>query len=228
VSGETLAVSTLLIALGGLSGSVPYAYIIGRANGIDIREHGSGNVGATNVGRVLGRRLGLVCFALDVGKGFAPTLIFGAWAGALGRLEVDDLIAWLWVACAACCVLGHVFTPWLGFKGGKGVATGLGALLGVFPTLTIAALAGFALWLACMKVWRIVSLASIVAAASMPGVVALAFVIGGAPMRSATPFITLTGALAALVIVKHRSNIRRLLAGEEPRFGKKPADGDAG
>ncbi len=216
----------LAIAVAFLCGSIPFGLLIGRARGIDIRKHGSGNIGATNVGRVLGRGLGFLCFALDVLKGLAPTLAFGIWAGYAGRVTLEPPDSWRWLAVMSAPVLGHMFCPWVGFKGGKGVATGLGALLGVFPVLTVAGVGALAVWLAALKVWRMVSLASILAAASLPLWIGGAFVadalrrerpLDGGILGSAWPFLVLGAALAALVVVKHRANIARIRAGTESR-----------
>ena len=128
----------LFIPAAFLCGSIPFGMLIARARGIDIRAHGSGNIGATNVGRVLGRTWGVAVFALDVCKGLAPVLVAGAALGTLGHIAAPARDAWLVLATAAAAILGHVFCPWLRFKGGKGVATSLGALAGVFPVLTIA------------------------------------------------------------------------------------------
>jgi len=219
---------TLMLAILGafLCGSIPFGLIIGRARGIDIRTHGSGNIGATNVGRVLGRKLGLACFALDVLKGLGPTLGFGLWAGYAGRFWLEPGESWRWLAVMCAPVLGHMFCPWVGFKGGKGVATGLGALLGVFPVLSIAGAGALIVWLAALRVWRMVSLASILAAASLPLWIAGSFVIvfarrdeplGTQGLSVALPFLCLGVALAALVIVRHRSNMARIRSGTESK-----------
>lgn len=214
--------AAILVAF--LCGSVPFGLLIGRARGIDIRRHGSGNIGATNVGRVLGKRLGLACFALDLCKGLAPVLAFGLWRGFAGRFDLPPADSWQWLAVMSAPVLGHVFCPWVGFRGGKGVATGLGVLLGVFPVLTIAGVGALCVWLLSLRLWRMVSASSIAAAASLPAWIALAF--AGASRRGAAgaawvdlawPYLLLGGLLALLVIVKHRANVSRILKGTEPR-----------
>ena len=161
----------ILISLAFVCGSVPFGLLIARARGIDIRKHGSGNIGATNVWRVMGRGPGLLCFVLDVLKGLVPVLIAGWWMGLLGGHQIAPRQAWLWLAVMAAPILGHMFTPFAGFKGGKGVATGLGAMLGLYPYLTFPALGVFAVWIAAAAVWRYVSLASCVAALSLPALV---------------------------------------------------------
>lgn len=231
-------ISALPFILAGgafLVGSIPVGYLLARAKGVDIRAHGSGNIGATNVGRVLGKRLGILCFVLDALKGFTPVVI----AALLLHINndptrmLDGATAWAWLAAAAATILGHVFTPWLGFKGGKGVATGLGALLGVVPLFTLPVLVAAGVWFGALRVWRYVSLSSILAAASLPPMVLL---IGGVLLRtdrlgvySTQPVSRLVGALmpylvvatllALLVIVRHRGNIKRLRDGSEPKVG---------
>ncbi|MEZ6242723.1 MAG: glycerol-3-phosphate 1-O-acyltransferase PlsY [Phycisphaerales bacterium] len=212
----------LFIPLAYLVGAVPFGVLIARAKGVDIRAHGSGNTGATNVGRVLGFRYFLLCFLLDMGKGLAPTLAAGLTAHAAGRWDVAPTDAWLWLAVAAASVLGHMFSPFLGFKGGKGVATGLGALLAVFPILTLAALAAALVWGLVFALRRIVSLASIAAAIALP--IATGVVVGAREAftwPAAAPFLTVSSALALLVILRHRANIARLLAGEERPMGRR-------
>lgn len=211
-----------LIALAYLCGSVPFGWLIAKAKGVNIFEHGSGNIGATNVGRVLGKELGLLCFALDVAKGLAPTL-FAGWAlGTLGDLSPPAPDAWVWLAAMASTILGHVASPWLGFRGGKGVATGLGAFLGVFPVLTIPASLAFIVWLATLRTTRYVSVASCVAALALPASLAvLSLSVPGYSFRSSAPFLTVAACIAALVLWKHRGNLARVKRGEEPQITSK-------
>jgi glycerol-3-phosphate acyltransferase PlsY len=183
-------------------GSVPTGFLIVRASkGIDIRKTGSGNIGATNVGRVLGKWGFALVLLLDALKGFLPTLL------AL-------LLFGLYPAIASFCgsFLGHIFTPWLGFKGGKGVATGLGAFLALDP---LAMAVGVGVWLITFLIGRYVSLASIVAALGV--FLFITFLQGSFPLS------ILSGAAALLVWFTHRSNMKRLLEGTENRvsFRKK-------
>ena len=196
-------------------GSTPFGYLIGRARGVDLRTVGSGNVGATNVGRVLGARWGYLCFALDVAKGLVPVLLVGL-ALRGGGLTAARQAGWLAVAFGA--VAGHVFTFWLKFRGGKGVATSLGVLLGLFPYFTFPGLAALGIWCAVVLIWRYVSLASIVAAAAMPFLFAAACRLAGWPLRQLWPLLAFAIAMAALVILRHRTNIARLLAGTESKI----------
>lgn len=222
-----LPISTwLLFALAGfLAGSIPFGLLIAKAKGIDIRKHGSGNIGATNVGRILGRPFFFLCFSLDFLKGFAPTLIAGWLAGALGRFDLPPSLSIPWLAVMLATVLGHVLCPWLGFKGGKGVATALGALLAVFPALTVPGLAAFVIFFITLKAKRYMSLASVIAGLSLPLLILSCFVIAPRivdehpPLLHATPFVALGVLLGALVTYTHRANIQRLRAGTEPKFG---------
>jgi glycerol-3-phosphate acyltransferase PlsY len=219
----------LFIFIAFLCGSVPFGLLIGRMKGIDIREHGSKNIGATNVGRVLGMRYFYLCFLLDFLKGFLPVFLAGRAMGVLGESHLAAADAWWWLGVMVGAVLGHVYTPWLKFKGGKGVATSLGAMLAVFPWLTVPGVAVCALWLIVVGVSRYVSLGSIVGGACLPvfaaawPLVAKRAGVSNAPesLASAWPFIIVTSLLAALVIYKHRANIGRLRAGTERRMGEK-------
>jgi glycerol-3-phosphate acyltransferase PlsY len=209
-----------------LVGSVPFGVLIGKARGIDIRTLGSKNIGATNVGRVLGKKLGLTCFALDLLKGAGPVLIAGLLAGTLGH-PPEELTAaqmWLWLAVAAASILGHMASLFLRFAGGKGVATSFGAMLAMWPLLTLPALAALVVWYAMLRIFRYVSLASIAAAISLPlwylvslvpssGRQVVPSIVDGAP-----PLIVTT-LLAAFVVFRHRANIARLTRGEEPTIG---------
>jgi len=217
------AIFLILPLLGYLLGAIPFGYLIGRAHGVDIRTQGSGNIGSTNVGRILGRKWGIICFFLDVAKGFLPTW----WTGHYLALNTSDSSGLsvasqlLWLLVAAACILGHMFSLYLRFQGGKGVATSLGALLGVWPYFTLAGLVAFFIWLAVWGSLRYVSLASIIAALSFP--IAFLILIWRIPAWRFNQLISLfifSSLMALLVILRHRSNIRRLLAGTESRGGK--------
>jgi glycerol-3-phosphate acyltransferase PlsY len=187
-----------------LVGSIPFGLLIARSRGIDIRQHGSGNIGATNVLRVLGKPLGITTFVLDALKGYGPAVI--------GMQLVPETPEAAGLTAGVATILGHSFPVYLGFKGGKGVATSAGVLLGIAP---LAAGIGLALWAMVFAVSRYVSLASIVAAAAIPAVSWGLY----APERIATP-VALT-LLGLLIILRHRSNLRRLIDGSESRFRKK-------
>ena len=196
----------LALVIAYLLGSIPFAYIAGRLHGVDLRTVGSGNLGATNVFRTLGRTVGVVVMILDIAKGAAAVLIAQWLAGG----------AWWPLAAGALAILGHVFPVWTGFKGGKGVAVAGGALIGLVPAASGVLIV---LWLLLVVLTRYVSVASIVCAlAAAP--LAWAF---GAPW-SYVAFIALAG---LFVIWKHRENIQRLLHGTENRIhlGGKGAPG---
>jgi len=202
-----------------LLGSVPFAYLIAKAvRGIDIREVGSGNVGATNVGRALGRRWGILVFALDVLKGFLPTLaallLHHEPALALHSLGEGGLP--LGVALTGfAAVAGHNWPVFLKFKGGKGMATSCGVFLAVFP---LGLLIATGVWAAVVAATRYVSVGSMVAAAAL---LACALLLGRDPFGDGRFLTALAAVAAVLSIVRHRANIGRLLRGTENRIGRK-------
>jgi glycerol-3-phosphate acyltransferase PlsY len=211
----------LLPILGYLAGSIPFGVILARLHGVNLRQVGSGNVGATNVGRALGRRWGVFCFLLDVLKGTGPVLLAGAWLGAMGGTPSLGTQG-LWLGTAAGCVLGHVFPVWLRFRGGKGVATSLGVVLGIWPFFTLAGLAAFGVWIVVTGLSRYVSLGSIVAAVTFMGFF-IALHLG--ELGELWLMTTVAAVLVVLVIVRHRANIVRLLRGEENRIGRSKSAG---
>ncbi|HEX4561795.1 MAG TPA: glycerol-3-phosphate 1-O-acyltransferase PlsY [Gemmatimonadales bacterium] len=190
----------LWLAASYLVGATPTSYVAGRlAKGIDLREHGSRNLGATNVYRVLGWRWAIPVALIDIAKGALPVALFGAWAhGAPGFPVFLGLAA----------VLGHIFSPYVGFKGGKGVATAAGMFLALAP---LAVLIALPVWGLCLWATGYVSLSSILAAVIFPVLVLLT------THGSAPPLIASAG-LALLIVYSHRANIRRLFAGTENRF----------
>jgi glycerol-3-phosphate acyltransferase PlsY len=191
-----------------LLGSIPFGLLIVKAlGGPDIREIGSGNIGAANVARNAGKLAGILTLVFDAAKGY-----FAVWLAS--RCAAGN-VRWMMVA-AVFAVIGHMFPVWLGFKGGKGVATGLGVFI---PICWQAVAAGIALWLLVVIFWRYSSLGSISAATALPLFVYLLYAPGHAPPEIVT-FGTVV--IAVLVIFKHRTNIERLIAGEEPRLGAPP------
>ena len=190
-----------------LIGAAPTSYIVARlVRRIDLREHGSGNLGATNAFRVLGWKAALPVMVVDVAKGWAPTIWFPFWDGA-APLE------WA-LAYGAAAILGHVFSPFVGFRGGKGVATSAGVFLALAPW---AVLIGFIVWGVMLTLTRIVSVSSLMAALVLPVAV---FATNEPPIE-----LGLSLALAAFVVYAHRANIRRLLRGEETKFGRRKEAG---
>lgn len=203
-------------------GSIPFGFLVARSRGVDIRTKGSGNIGATNVFRTLGKGPGILTFALDFAKGLVAALAVAAAADRLlGPVGAD--LPCLRLACGAAALLGHAFPLFLGFRGGKGVATGVGLVTGLSPA---SAGVGLGVWLAMFLAVRYVSLASIAAAAAV-GVAAWT-VMEPDPHRVVPVVLTI---LAALVIALHRANVARLLRGTEHRFsfrGRSPRPSGAG
>lgn len=224
----------LLVGGGYLLGSVPFGLLIGKWRGVDVRLVGSGNIGATNVWRVLGARCGLTAFALDMLKGLVPMAVAprvwhltGTWAALSDAGVQRPYIAWL--AVAAAVILGHMFPVYLKFRGGKGVATSLGALLGLWPYYTVPGLICFALWGIVFGLSRYVSLSSIIAAVAFPIVyLVLGALSGWDPWGRQRSLLIFAVVIAALVVYRHRSNLQRLLAGQENRFGKRSPSGADG
>ncbi len=223
-TNRELAATIAACAAAYLCGSVPFGLLVGRARGLDIRAHGSGNIGATNVGRVLGRRWGILVFVLDVLKGLLPTTAFGLllrhWAGEAAARQPGEFLAWLTVGVA--CVLGHTFPVFLGFRGGKAVATSLGVALGIWPYFTLPALAAGAVWVGATLLTRYVSVGSITAAGVFPvlfGIMATVRAEQWGSRRQLWPMYVFAVAVAGLIVLRHRSNLARLWRGTEPRIG---------
>lgn len=196
-----------------LIGSFPTGYIAGRLRGIDIRKVGSGNPGATNVTRVLGKKFGYPVFVIDFCKGLVPVFLAGAIARRCG---LDSFATDLCIALAGIfSVVGHSFPLWLGFKGGKGVATSLGVIFGIS---WMAAAVALLVWIVTFKISRYVSVASIVAAIALPiAMITLLFLHN----LQSPVLVYFSLFLTGIVIVRHRSNLSRLFSGTEPRFSKK-------
>ena len=195
----------LFILLAYVIGATPTSYWVGRAFfGVDLRTQGSGNLGATNTFRILGWKAALPVVLVDILKGWFPVWFFP---------QRDLSALWEWtLAYAAAAILGHVFSFWVGFKGGKGIATSAGAFLGLAP---LGALSALVVWILVTFTTRIVSAGSLAAAVALP--LALLFL----PHKGGTTLLLFTIALALFVFWAHRSNIRRLLRGEENRFSRK-------
>ncbi len=224
MSGIQVQYTTLLSVIAAyLIGGIPFGLLLGFMRGVDIRTQGSGNIGATNAGRVLGMRYFWYAFVLDFLKGFAPVLVVDLivrhWHGPV----------WLPLVTAAAAICGHVFPCYLRFKGGKGVATTFGVVMGVWPVLTLSGLGAALVFLLVFLVYRIISLSSLV------GVIAFMILIPiighdigpvdgllyPQPWNKLMPLIITGCLIGLLIIIKHRGNIRRLLNGTEPRMGEK-------
>ncbi len=204
-----------------LIGSIAFGPLIARVHGVDLRSRGSGNIGATNVARVIGKKWGYLCFVLDVAKGLVPVLLAGWWLDGLAGGAISAYRQAAWLAVAFGTIIGHVFSLYLKFRGGKGVATSLGVLLGLYPYFTWAGMATLGVWVVVVLIWRYVSLASMVAAAAFP----MLFVGFNWPVGGLWPLLAFAAAMAALVVARHRSNISRLLAGTENRIAWGKGDG---
>ncbi|RYG70116.1 glycerol-3-phosphate 1-O-acyltransferase [bacterium] len=191
----------LALLLSFFIGAIPFGVLIGKMRGVDVRAAGSGNIGATNVWRVLGPKAGTAAFVLDVLKGVAGPLI------ARALVPNEPVFT---AICAVCSVLGHNFSPFIGFKGGKGISTSLGALFGLMPWV---ALIDFAIWGVVLAVTRRVSVASMTVCITLP---ILAFF-----WKEPTPNLVVAIFLGIMVFIKHIPNLKRVIAGTEPKVGQK-------
>ena len=200
---------SLLLIGAYLIGAIPFGFLIGKLYGVDVRKAGSGNIGATNVTRTVGKIPGKICFALDFIKGAVP-----AFAAQIAYPEES----WLTFSCCALAVLGHIFPVYLKFKGGKGISTAAGATLALAP---LPLLGAAVVWVAGFLLWRYVSLASICAAVSLPILAWVLQYLEIGPAASRTAFtLAFLCILALVAVLRHIGNIRRLLAGTESRFDK--------
>jgi len=205
----------LIPLLGFLLGSIPFGLILGKLKGIDIREHGSGNIGATNLFRTLGKNIGITCLLLDFIKGFIPVLI-------ATKLAPDNTTGQtIEVVTALAAILGHNYSPWIGFKGGKGIATSGGAIAALMPPVALGML--ILIFIVVTKVTKYVSVGSIATAIALP---LLSFwgswhhgkIADGSWNKPLFIFSLIAGAMA---IWKHRTNLVRLRAGTEHKIGQK-------
>lgn len=191
-------------------GAIPFGLLIAAANGIDIRQHGSGNIGATNVGRVLGAKWGIACLILDALKGLLPVW----WLPEICRTENSGPLVLLQVMVGIFTIIGHMFPIYLGFRGGKGVATSLGVVIVLGPMASLASVAAFVLG---MLMTQIVSISSILAAVAFCGF--QLWRVKDAPFDNADwPITCFSIAVPLLIVYRHRTNIVRIWRGEEPRF----------
>jgi len=208
---EVLAYS-LSVLLGYLLGSIPTGFLVGKARGVDIRSSGSGNIGATNVFRVLGKTAGALVLLADALKGFlACFLAAHAVAAGLGLAPSSATREFLGMVAGGAAILGHNYTIWLRFKGGKGIATSAGVLVAWAPWALLVCLM---VWLVVLGLGRYVSLASVAAAGCLPIAVGL--------LHGSRVMILITALIGALAIYKHKSNLQRLRQGTEHRLGSQP------
>jgi glycerol-3-phosphate acyltransferase PlsY len=204
----------ILIVGAYLLGSIPFGLIIAVAHGKDLRSIGSGNIGATNLSRALGRKWAYLCFVLDAAKGLLPT----AFAARIisSPPAASELFLTLTVGCAA--VFGHIFPIYIKFKGGKGVATSFGVALGLWPYYTICSIFALGVWVFTVLKWRYISLASIVASVVFPLTLVLAIILIHAwNFTDLWPLLIAAVVIPIMVIVRHRENIKRLIAGTESK-----------
>ena len=202
-----------------LLGSIPTGYLVAKAKGVDIRAHGSGNIGATNVFRVLGKAAGIFVLVVDALKGFVacsvvPLLVLRTVIKSESDASTAQMMEIMLIVAGISAILGHNYTCWLKFKGGKGIATTAGVLIALFPKAFLVCLA---VWLIVFFLSKYVSLASIAAAFCLPFA---AWYFNRSPKM-----IVVAALMAVLAIYKHKANIQRLMNGTENRFGKKKAEG---
>jgi len=211
-----------------LLGSIPFGLLLGWTKGVDVRKVGSGNVGAMNVGRTLGWWAFVVVFLLDLLKGFLPILLTGHYlirGDAAGQVSptTADLV---WLGIGLCAILGHNYSPFVGFKGGKGVSTSLGVTLGIYPDFTIPALSSFICWVAGIGLTRMSSVGSMAGGILFPVFYLYFSSDNPRPLKDRWPFAVFTLLVAGMVVVRHRANIRRILLGTETRIGARRAKGE--
>ncbi len=217
-----------------LLGSIPFGLLMAKSRGIDIRAHGSGNIGATNVLRVMGKKYGIPCLLLDMLKGFIPVVLAISliqFEGSKNPMSIAGLASQagefpmltaqiFQVITGLCAILGHNYSPWVGFKGGKGIATSAGVLIALMPAAIVILLV---VWLLVFLISRYVSLASIIAALALPLVMLWGSWFHG-KIQDGTwnkSLFIFTLIIAFLAVWKHRSNIQRLINGTENRFERK-------
>ena len=204
-------------------GSIPFGLIMTKAHGKDLRSIGSGNIGATNVSRALGRKWAYLCFVLDVLKGLVPMLVVLSLIKPLSALSQAERVIqlWLWLAVGIAAILGHIFPIYVKFKGGKAVSTSFGVALGLWPYYTICACFAISIWIVVVLIWRYVSLASITASVAFLMVLILSIIIKpGWDFAGLWPLLIIATVIPVMVIIRHRENIKRLLAGTENQIQK--------
>ena len=203
-------------------GSIPFGLLVARTRGVDPRKAGSGNIGATNVGRLLGGKFFAIVFILDLLKGLIPMLAAGAvlaaFRGSPSEYRATDFLLWLLVGFAS--IVGHMFSVFLKFSGGKGVSTSTGVLLGLFPYYTLPGLAAIFVFLVVFKLTRYVSVAAMLGSVSFVlAYVGIALALRWPILGSQWPLLAFACIVVAMIVYRHRGNIARLRAGTENRFG---------
>ena len=211
----------VLIPLAYLAGSIPFGLVVGRWRGVDPRTAGSGNIGATNVGRLLGRRYFVLVFTLDLLKGMGPMLAASAIVHAIPAASRDVGLHLLWLLVGVAAVLGHMFSAFLKFAGGKGVATSLGVALGLVPYFTLPGFGSIAVFVAVFSATRYVSLGSMAGACAFPvAYLAIGAAWGWDLTGNLLPLTIFAVLIAGMIVYKHRGNIARLRAGTESRVAR--------
>src|SRR4051794_18052935 len=197
----------ILIPVAYLIGSIPFGLLVGLTKGIDVRTAGSKNIGATNVARLLGKKFFFVVFFLDMSKSLIPMLIASGMVH--GIAEHNRALYLLWLSVGFAAVLGHMFSVFLKFRGGKGVATSTGMMLGLFPYYTVPGAIGIALFIVVFLIWRYISLGSVVAACAFPVIYLLIGRWRGWPVfGEQLPLLIFAVLIAVLITIKHKSNIK--------------------
>lgn len=214
----------LLVPVAYVLGSVPFGLIVGKLKGIDVRAAGSRNIGATNVGRLLGKQFFFLVFFLDMLKSLAPMSVASLLVARVEPSQRDRWLHLLWLLVGFAAVLGHMFSCFLRFSGGKGVATSAGMMLGLFPYFTVPGVLAIVVFVLVFVPSRYVSLGSMSAACAFP----LLYVAIGRwqhwPVTgSQLPLLVFSMLIAALILLKHRTNISRLMNGTENRIGSRAA-----
>ncbi|MBN1796780.1 MAG: glycerol-3-phosphate 1-O-acyltransferase PlsY [Sedimentisphaerales bacterium] len=206
---------TILISFAYLLGSVPFAYIAAIAHGKNLYQIGSGNIGATNLARALGKKWGYACFAFDVSKGLIPMLIGTTLINA--QPAVAEII--LWLAAGTAAIIGHIFPVYLKFKGGKGVSTSFGVALGLWPYFTLSAAVALIAWIIVVLIWRYVSLASVIASVIFPiALICLIIFLEEWRFQNLWPLFVAAIGIPVMVIIRHRENIKRIASGTESKI----------
>jgi acyl phosphate:glycerol-3-phosphate acyltransferase len=210
----------ILIPVAYVIGSIPFGLIVGLIKGVDPRTAGSGNIGATNVARLLGKKWFFLVFFLDTFKSLIPMAIASAIVHRIPLAERDWRIHVMWLLVGFAAVLGHMFSLFLKFKGGKGVATSAGVMLGLYPYFTGPGLIAIGVFIIVFYTWRYISLGSIIGA-SMLAYIAVGLARRWDILGQQLPLLIFAIVMAALVVYKHRTNIVRLRTGTESRFTSK-------
>ncbi|GJQ60630.1 MAG: glycerol-3-phosphate 1-O-acyltransferase [Candidatus Scalindua sp. AMX11] len=201
------------LTLSYLIGGIPFGYLIAIAKGIDIRQHGSGNIGASNVGRILGRKYGIIIFVLDLLKGFVSVFFIPICVSKIPFPTTSgDLLV---ILCGLCSILGHVFPLYLRFRGGKAVATSFGVFIWLAP---MAVAISLGIWIAIVLVFRYVSLGSIIGSLAIVGSV---IVLDNDPFGRGMYLTILSVVVAVLILMRHRANIQRIITGTEAKVFSK-------